>query len=136
MFNNKFLILAQQNGTPVSDYENQYSFDSSFDPRASPALSRKRFGSFNNGSLEINNSFIRIETSNSNCDGISPDITPNGSMRRRRSRVMTEEDDLMEFLRSSGHERNSRERKAAYGSLGNRKQKHNFNNTFFITLKF
>ncbi|XP_065359241.1 formin-J [Calliphora vicina] len=108
---------ANQNGTPNSDYENQYSLDSSFDPRASPALSRKRFGSFNNGNMEINNSFIRMEAANGNCDGMSPDITPNGSMRRRRSRVMAEEDDLMEFLRTSGHERNSRERKAAYGSL-------------------
>ncbi|XP_023296731.2 formin-J [Lucilia cuprina] len=108
---------ANQNGTPISDYDNQYSLDSSFDARASPALSRKRFGSFNNGNLEINNSFIRMEATNGNCDGMSPDITPNGSMRRRRSRVLAEEDDLMEFLRTSGHERNSRERKAAYGSL-------------------
>lgn len=62
-----------------------------------------------------------MEATNGNCDGMSPDITPNGSMRRRRSRVMAEEDDLMEFLRTSGHERNSRERKAAYGSLGKRR---------------
>ncbi|XP_053952499.1 formin-J [Anastrepha ludens] len=50
-------------------------------------------------------------------DGISPSITPNGSMRKRRpSRVLPEEDDLMEFLRTSGHEHISRDRKA-YGSL-------------------
>ncbi|XP_011181994.1 formin-J [Zeugodacus cucurbitae] len=50
-------------------------------------------------------------------EGISPCITPNGSMRKRRpSRVLPEEDDLMEFLRTSGHEHISRDRKA-YGSL-------------------
>lgn len=45
------------------------------------------------------------------------DVTPTGSLRRRRSRVLSEEDDnsLMDFLRSSGHER---ERKSSsYGSL-------------------
>uniref|UniRef100_A0A1I8NG97 FH2 domain-containing protein n=1 Tax=Musca domestica TaxID=7370 RepID=A0A1I8NG97_MUSDO len=109
---------ATLNGTPGSDFDSQFSLDSPFDPRASPALSRKRYGSFNNGSnVEVNNSFIRSEATNGHCDGQSPDITPNGSMRRRRSRVLNEEDDLMEFLRTSGHERNSRERKAAYGSL-------------------
>ena len=43
-------------------------------------------------------------------------------MRRRRSRVLSEEDDasLMEFLRTSGHDNGSRERKpSSYGSLGN-----------------
>jgi hypothetical protein len=46
------------------------------------------------------------------------DVTPNGSLRRRRSRVPSEEDDsnLMDFLRSSGHD-GSRERKS-WGSLG------------------
>lgn len=41
-------------------------------------------------------------------------------MRRRRSRVLSEEDDnsLMDFLRSSGHDNGSRERKpSSYGSL-------------------
>lgn len=50
-----------------------------------------------------------------------PDITPTGSLRRRRSRVLSEEDDgsLMDFLRSSGHDNGSRERKpSSYGSLG------------------
>lgn len=49
------------------------------------------------------------------------DITPTGSLRRRRSRVLSEEDDgsLMDFLRSSGHDNGSRERKpSSYGSLG------------------
>ncbi|XP_016955692.1 formin-J [Drosophila biarmipes] len=99
-----------QAGTPVSDSEHSFLGDAIFDPRASPALSRRHLGSG-----EISNGFIRLEQ-----DGASPDITPNGSLRRRRSRVLAEEDDLMEFLRSStgphdGH--NSRERKAAYGSL-------------------
>ncbi|XP_037939301.1 formin-J isoform X2 [Teleopsis dalmanni] len=99
-----------QCGTPVSDSENQLFLDPAFDPRASPALSRRRMGSFNSGA---DNSFLRNETN----EGMSPDITPNGSLRRRRSRVLAEEDDLMEFLRSSsGHEHSSRERKA-YGSL-------------------
>ncbi|XP_017021271.1 uncharacterized protein form3 [Drosophila kikkawai] len=100
-----------QAGTPVSDSEHSFLGDALFDPRASPALSRRHLGSG-----EISNGFIRLEQ-----DGASPDITPNGSLRRRRSRVLEGEDDLMEFLRSStgpndGHI--SRERKAAaYGSL-------------------
>lgn len=46
------------------------------------------------------------------------DITPNGSLRRRRSRVLSEDDEgnLMEFLRTSGND-NNRERKS-WGSLG------------------
>ncbi|KRT81272.1 hypothetical protein AMK59_5780 [Oryctes borbonicus] len=45
------------------------------------------------------------------------DITPNGSLRRRRSRVRADEDEghLMEFLRTSSHD-SSRERKS-WGSL-------------------
>lgn len=45
------------------------------------------------------------------------DVTPNGSLRRRRSRVLSEEDEgnLMEFLRASGHD-STRERKS-WGSL-------------------
>lgn len=48
------------------------------------------------------------------------DITPTGSLRRRRSRVLGEEDDnnLMDFLRSSANENSVRERKtSSYGSL-------------------
>lgn len=48
------------------------------------------------------------------------DITPNGTLRRRRSRVLSEEDEgnLLDFLRSSGHDSSTRERKgASYGSL-------------------
>ncbi|XP_044263150.1 inverted formin-2 isoform X2 [Tribolium madens] len=63
----------------------------------SPSLSRRRLGSFN-GDPEK-----------------SPDITPNGSLRRRRSRVLSEEDEgnLMDFLRASD---NNRERRS-WGSL-------------------
>lgn len=48
-----------------------------------------------------------------------PDVTPTGSLRRRRSRVPSEEDEstLMEFLQASGQTAN-RERKS-WGSLGN-----------------
>lgn len=51
---------------------------------------------------------------------VHSDITPTGSLRRRRSRVLSEEDDnnLMDFLRSSANENNFRERKtSSYGSL-------------------
>ncbi|XP_023310886.1 inverted formin-2 [Anoplophora glabripennis] len=71
----------------------------------SPCLSRRGLGSFNG-----------------NGDGTgkeerSPDITPNGSLRRRRSRVLSEDDEgnLMDFLRASGND-NNRERKS-WGSL-------------------
>lgn len=49
---------------------------------------------------------------------VKTDITPNGSLRRRRSRVLSEEDEgnLMDFLRTSGTD-TSRERKS-WGSLG------------------
>lgn len=48
----------------------------------------------------------------------STDITPNGTLRRRRSRIPCEDDDgnLMDFLRTSGQD-NTRERKS-WGSLG------------------
>lgn len=60
-------------------------------------------------------------------DFICADITPNGSLRRRRSRVLSEEDEgnLMEFLRASGHD-TSRERKS-WGSLG-------LSNVFILTM--
>uniref|UniRef100_W4VR99 Putative formin 3 n=1 Tax=Corethrella appendiculata TaxID=1370023 RepID=W4VR99_9DIPT len=101
---------AYQCGTPVSDSENSLLLDpSNYDIRASPAMTRRRIGSFNsNGEPTV----IK--------DDGSPDITPNGSLRRRRSRVLSEEDEgsLMDFLRSSGHDSSTRERKSAsYGSL-------------------
>ncbi|XP_054270873.1 inverted formin-2 isoform X2 [Macrosteles quadrilineatus] len=71
----------------------------------SPLLSRRRFGSFSgdNPMKEDGN--------------YSPDVTPTGSLRRRRSRVPSEEDEstLMEFLQASGQNAN-RERKS-WGSL-------------------
>ncbi|KZC06411.1 FH2 domain-containing protein 1, partial [Dufourea novaeangliae] len=47
----------------------------------------------------------------------SPDVTPNGTLRRRRSRIPCEDDDgnLMDFLRTTGQD-NARERKS-WGSL-------------------
>ncbi|KAG5307322.1 FHDC1 protein, partial [Acromyrmex insinuator] len=49
-------------------------------------------------------------------DTYSPDITPNGTLRRRRSRIPCEDDgNLMDFLRTSGQD-NTRERKS-WGSL-------------------
>lgn len=106
-----------------NDFEQQNSFlmdppTISYDIRFSPALSRRRIGSFNTSNNNGNNSqgfdYNRE-------DGMSPDITPNGSLRRRRSRVLSEEDEdnLMDFLRSSGHDNTLRERKSAngYGSL-------------------
>ncbi|XP_018332237.1 formin-J [Agrilus planipennis] len=77
----------------------------------SPLVTRRRLGSFsgqNNGDST---------PSATGKDEKSPDITPNGSLRRRRSRVLSEEDEgnLMEFLRSSGQD-NNRERKS-WGSL-------------------
>ncbi|XP_035782128.1 serine/arginine repetitive matrix protein 2-like isoform X2 [Anopheles albimanus] len=101
---------SNQPGTPVSDSEGSILLDpSQYDMRYSPAMSRRRLGSFNSNG----DALLRDECA-------SPDITPNGSLRRRRSRVLSEEDDsnLMDFLRSSGHDGSTRERKsAAYGSL-------------------
>lgn len=99
---------------PVSNCEQNIFMDPptiSYDIRFSPAMNRRRIGSFNNN---INS------TDRDDCN--SPDITPNGSLRRRRSRVLSEEEEgnLMDFLRSSGHDGSSRERKSAltgYGSL-------------------
>ncbi|KAI5731933.1 hypothetical protein M8J77_018641 [Diaphorina citri] len=60
---------------------------------SSPAVMRRRLGSLS-GDPNLNSSRE---------DNFSPDITPTGSLRRRRSRVHNEEDNstLMEFLRSS-----------------------------------
>lgn len=75
--------------------------------QGSPSVTRRRLGSFNGNNSD---SFGRG-------DEKSPDITPTGSIRRRKSRVMTEEDEgsLMDFLRTSGNDA-SRERKS-WGSL-------------------
>nr|CAD7397987.1 unnamed protein product [Timema cristinae] len=75
---------------------------------SSPLVSRRRMGSFSGPTGD--------QTASKD-EGYSPDVTPNGSLRRRRSRVLSEEDDsnLMDFLRSSGHD-NTRERKS-WGSL-------------------
>lgn len=102
-----------------SEQQNSFLMDPptvSYDIRFSPAMNRRRMGSFNNNSTNNNQGydFCREE-------GMSPDITPNGSLRRRRSRVLSEEDEdnLMDFLRSAGHDNTLRERKSAngYGSL-------------------
>ncbi|KAF5286915.1 hypothetical protein FQA39_LY00448 [Lamprigera yunnana] len=77
----------------------------------SPSVTRRRLGSFNGQcSGDTTPSITGREDK-------SPDITPNGSLRRRRSRVLSEEDEgnLMDFLRASGHD-NNRERKS-WGSL-------------------
>lgn len=102
------MIAVNQCSTPVSDSENSLIMDNSvFDPRNSPAFPRRRIGPIINADGTIKD------------DSVSPDITPNGSLRRRRSRVLAEEDDLMEYLRTSGHDR---ERKnSTYGSLGKNK---------------
>lgn len=104
--------------TPSSDSEQKsFSMDPptiSYDIRFSPAMNRRRRRAedmVNNNNADMN---FREE-------GFSPDITPNGTLRRRRSRVLSEEeeDSLMDFLRNSGHDNTSRERKSAlgYGSL-------------------
>ncbi|XP_066999083.2 uncharacterized protein form3 [Anabrus simplex] len=76
----------------------------------SPLLTRRRMGSFSGPMGEQ-------PVAGGKDDNYSPDVTPNGSLRRRRSRVPSEEDEsnLMDFLRSSGHD-GSRERKS-WGSL-------------------
>lgn len=72
-------------------------------------MTRRRLGSFNSKGDPNNNS---------RDDKLSPDITPNGTLRRRRSRVLSEEDEdnLMEFLRASGQDVSVKERKS-WGSL-------------------
>ncbi|XP_065209614.1 inverted formin-2 isoform X2 [Planococcus citri] len=74
----------------------------------SPIVSRRRLGSFGDSA--------HLNASNKE-DTCSPDITPTGSLRRRRSRVPSEEDEstLMDFLRSAEQE-SARERKS-WGSL-------------------
>lgn len=111
-------------GTPVSDSEGTFpdlTFSNKGKPKSfgngntsedelslmgSPYVTRRRLGSFNGQNCgEGNTPAGSVER--------SPDITPNGSLRRRRSsRVLSEEDEgnLMEFLRASGHDNATRER--------------------------
>lgn len=65
----------------------------------SPALSRRRMGSFN--------------THNE----LGSPRSPEGSLRRRKSRDLNEDETLMDFLRQSGQEHVTRERKSYGGSL-------------------
>lgn len=54
-----------QAGTPVSDSDNSLMFDSSqLDIRASPAMARRRIGSFNNGAEHRDEGFSPGNTSN------------------------------------------------------------------------
>lgn len=94
---NKDKIRRFQNGSMTSEEDNT----------GSPGFPRRRMGSFSGPPGEEQPQ-----------DTYSPDITPTGSLRRRRSRVPSEEDDsnLMDFLRTSGQEIAGRERKS-WGSL-------------------
>ncbi|XP_047102012.1 uncharacterized protein LOC124721206 [Schistocerca piceifrons] len=93
-----------QNGTVTSEEDISIT--------SSPLVTRRRMGSFSGPAGEQPPGIGKDESFS-----YSPDITPNGSLRRRRSRVPSEEDDsnLMDFLRASGHD-GSRERKS-WGSL-------------------
>ncbi|XP_076657126.1 FH2 domain-containing protein formin 3 [Halictus rubicundus] len=74
----------------------------------SPSI-RRRLGSCSGGAID--------QQSTKEDSTYSPDVTPNGTLRRRRSRIPSEDDDgnLMDFLRTSGQD-NARERKS-WGSL-------------------
>lgn len=73
------------NATIVTSEEDNISVS------GSPAVIRRRLGVVDNPNKE---------------DNLSPDVTPNGSLRRRRSRVPSEEDEitLMDFLRTSNQD--------------------------------
>ncbi|KAL0275923.1 UNVERIFIED_CONTAM: hypothetical protein PYX00_003637 [Menopon gallinae] len=90
-------IRRFQNGSMTSEEDNI----------SSPGFPRRRMGSFSGPPGEENPQ-----------ENYSPDVTPTGSLRRRRSRVISEEDDsnLMDFLRTSNQEITGRERKS-WGSL-------------------
>lgn len=72
------------------------SVPSEEDPTASPRVIRRRMGSTNS---IVNGSCGDL----TNTDTQSPDVTPNGTLRRRRSRLSSEdrEDNLMDYLRST-----------------------------------
>ncbi|XP_076235576.1 FH2 domain-containing protein formin 3 isoform X2 [Calliopsis andreniformis] len=88
-----------QNGAVTSDEDVSIT--------GSPSI-RRRLGSCSGGTVDQH--FTKEET-------YSPDVTPNGTLRRRRSRIPCEDDDgnLMDFLRTSGQD-SVRERKS-WGSL-------------------
>lgn len=78
----------------------------------SPRVVRRRLGSLSD---QANNSL----QSPDQLTLPSPDTTPNGSLRRRRSRVPSDEDEsgLMDFLRASGNDGTRERRPEQYGSL-------------------
>ncbi|XP_076166401.1 FH2 domain-containing protein formin 3 [Ptiloglossa arizonensis] len=92
-------IKRLQNGGVTSDEDVSIA--------GSPSI-RRRLGSCSGGTGDQQST--KEET-------YSPDVTPNGTLRRRRSRIPCEDDDgnLMDFLRTSGQD-NTRERKS-WGSL-------------------
>ncbi|OAD58367.1 FH2 domain-containing protein 1 [Eufriesea mexicana] len=92
-------IKRLQNGGVTSDEDVSIT--------GSPNI-RRRLGSCSGGIVDQQST--KEET-------YSPDVTPNGTLRRRRSRIPCEDDDgnLMDFLRTSGQD-GSRERKS-WGSL-------------------
>ncbi|XP_043277907.1 uncharacterized protein form3 [Venturia canescens] len=91
-------IKRLQNGGVTSDEDISIT--------GSPSI-RRRLGSCSGGPDQ---QFTKEET-------YSPDVTPNGTLRRRRSRIPCEDDEgnLMDFLRTTGQE-TTRERKS-WGSL-------------------
>ncbi|XP_011504176.1 PREDICTED: cell division control protein 12 [Ceratosolen solmsi marchali] len=91
-------IKRLQNGIVTSDED--------ISTTGSPNI-RRRLGSCSGGPDQLSTKE----------DTYSPDITPNGTLRRRRSRIPCEDDDgnLMDFLRTTGQD-NIRERKS-WGSL-------------------
>ncbi|XP_023248408.1 FH2 domain-containing protein 1 [Copidosoma floridanum] len=91
-------IKRLQNGMVTSDED--------ISTIGSPSI-RRRLGSCSGGPDQLSTKE----------DTYSPDITPNGTLRRRRSRIPCEDDDnnLMDFLRTTGQD-NARERKS-WGSL-------------------
>ncbi|XP_043582557.1 uncharacterized protein LOC122567722 isoform X2 [Bombus pyrosoma] len=92
-------IKRLQNGAVTSDEDVSIT--------GSPNI-RRRLGSCSGGIVDQQST--KEET-------YSPDVTPNGTLRRRRSRIPCEDDDgnLMDFLRTSGQD-GTRERKS-WGSL-------------------
>ncbi|KAF3420633.1 hypothetical protein E2986_02387 [Frieseomelitta varia] len=97
-------IKRLQNGGVTSDEDVSIT--------GSPSI-RRRLGSCSGGIADQQST--KEET-------YSPDVTPNGTLRRRRSRIPSEDDDgnLMDFLRTSGQD-GTRERKS-WGSLGTTNQ--------------